>query len=330
MAWLSSWSYRKTVSITGQTGAGTNYQVDFSIGDGSGGDFHLESHCTSFPNDIQVTDNDQTTSLDYWVEDLTVDPITMWVEVADDLGSNVDICIYYSKSGASTESNIDNTFPFGDVFAGASLDGNKWDTSGAPTVSGGAVHLANDDWITGKTAFGNGYCFASRAKANEQDSVFIAACETHNVWNDDNIMIGNTDLYSDDFDRVFLDFWKGASQNTVHIDNWNDFRNTYYHYNIKKISNSKVILEQELNSHTYTDTSYISTQNLKWASRVWDSSQESTLDVDWALVRKCVSPEPAFSSAGNEESETGVGHPTMSRWHGIPGMNYTGRAGVGW
>ena len=27
---------------------------------------------------------------------------------------------------------------------------------------------------------------------------------------------------------------------------------------------------------------------------------------------------------------TTVGHPIMKRWHGIPGMNYTGRKGAGW
>ena len=116
MGWLSGWSYRKTVTITGEAGAGTDYQVDFSIGEAAGGDFNIESHCTSFPNDIQVTDNDQLTPLDYWVENLTVDPITMWVEVADDLGSNADVCVYYGKSGEASASNGFETFDFFDDF----------------------------------------------------------------------------------------------------------------------------------------------------------------------------------------------------------------------
>ena len=79
MAWLGGYGRRKVISITGQTGTGTNYQVKFSIGSTSGGDFHLEGHALSFPNDIRFTDNDQTTQLDYWIEDLTVDPISVWV-----------------------------------------------------------------------------------------------------------------------------------------------------------------------------------------------------------------------------------------------------------
>lgn len=110
MAWLPGWSYRKEITITGQSGAGTDYQVDFDIGDSAGGDFHLEGNCTNFPQDIAVTDNDGTTPLDYWIEDITADPLKMLIEVADDLGSNQTIYIYYGKSGATTDSNGANTF----------------------------------------------------------------------------------------------------------------------------------------------------------------------------------------------------------------------------
>ena len=46
--------------------------------------------------------------------------------------------------------------------------------------------------------------------------------------------------------------------------------------------------------------------------------------VDDHICRKYNSPEPAFSSAGSEQSEPS-GHPTMRRWGGTPGMQYTGR-----
>ncbi len=116
MAWLSGYSYRKQVNITGQSGAGTGYQVKLSIGDSAGGDFHLEGHCQNFPHDIRFTDDDGSTELDYWIEDTTVDPITVWVEVNDDLGSDQSIYCYYGKSGDSTTSDGDNTFIFFDDF----------------------------------------------------------------------------------------------------------------------------------------------------------------------------------------------------------------------
>ena len=54
MAWLSGWQYRKSVTISGSTGAGTNYQVPLNIGESSGAtgyNFHLNGHSASFPSD---------------------------------------------------------------------------------------------------------------------------------------------------------------------------------------------------------------------------------------------------------------------------------------
>jgi hypothetical protein len=110
MANLAGWPYWKDISIAGQAGAGTDYQVELEIGDSAGGDFHLEGHCTNFPQDIRITDDDGTTLLDHWVEDLTADPIVVHVEVKDDLGSNQTIRVYYGKSGETTASNGANTF----------------------------------------------------------------------------------------------------------------------------------------------------------------------------------------------------------------------------
>lgn len=90
-AWLTGYDYRKEITITGQSGAGTNYQVLLKIGSSSGRDLHLDGNASNFPNDIAFTDSDETTELDYWVEDPTADPIRVWVEVTDDLGSNVTI-----------------------------------------------------------------------------------------------------------------------------------------------------------------------------------------------------------------------------------------------
>ena len=47
--------------------------------------------------------------------------------------------------------------------------------------------------------------------------------------------------------------------------------------------------------------------------------------VDDFKIGKYNSPEPVFASAGAEQSAPTVGHPTMRRWGGIPGMQYTGR-----
>ena len=114
-SWLSGWSYRKSHDLIGATDAGTGYQISIIVHSGSGvdsdADVYLDSHCTDFPNDIRFTDDDGTTELDHWCENLTADPAVFWVEVTDDLSNNQSICIYYGKSGAASASNGDNTFP---------------------------------------------------------------------------------------------------------------------------------------------------------------------------------------------------------------------------
>ncbi|MCD6124137.1 hypothetical protein J7J62_03075 [bacterium] len=54
MAWLNGWNYRKKITIQGQSGAGTDYQVLLKVGESSGAsgcDFHVEGHSSNFPSD---------------------------------------------------------------------------------------------------------------------------------------------------------------------------------------------------------------------------------------------------------------------------------------
>ena len=140
MSWLSGYSYRKKVTISGSSGAGTDYQVKLSIGSSSGGDFHLEGHCEDFPNDIRFTGDDGTTLLDYWIEDPTQDPITVWVKVKDNLDNDVDIYVYYGKSGESSASDGESTFLFFDDF-------EKWE--GWKNYRNGVVSQSNDTSLSG-------------------------------------------------------------------------------------------------------------------------------------------------------------------------------------
>ncbi len=155
MAWLSGWSYRKEITITGQSGAGTNYQVKFNIGDSAGGDFHLEGHCTNFPQDIEVTDNDGTTLLKFWIKDITADPLEMSVKVADDLGSNQTIYVYYGKSGATTNSDGITTF---DNYADKDDYSTDFNSNGA-SVSGDYISVG----IAGTDSWGTNYLVAKSA-----------------------------------------------------------------------------------------------------------------------------------------------------------------------
>ena len=123
MAWLTDWNYRKQINITGQSGAGTNYQVKVLVGESSGAtgeNFDLAEKAVSFPSsandsgDIRFTASDGDTLLSFWVESVTgTTPnrlATIWVKVSANLDSNQSIYIYYGKSGAANVSSGSNTF----------------------------------------------------------------------------------------------------------------------------------------------------------------------------------------------------------------------------
>jgi hypothetical protein len=139
--WLSDYVYRKKITITGQPGAGTNYQVRLLIGktsDAAGEDFDLEGRCMDSFNDIRFTDNDETTELDYWVESVKdsggTKLATVWVKVAGDLGSDQDIYIYYGKAGDSSASNPRSTFIVWDDFDGGDEQWTEVDNADKITI----------------------------------------------------------------------------------------------------------------------------------------------------------------------------------------------------
>jgi len=300
MGWLSGYQYRKKVTISGSSGAGENYQVKLSIGSSSGGDFHLEGHCHDFPNDIRFTDDDGITLLDYWIEDTSADPITVWVKVKDNLDNDVDIYVYYGKEGDSSASNGENTFVFFDDFEGTSLDTDKWNSSGTIEVSNSEISLNEDDGIYTKSSWGYGYSVISKAKGDEQDIEFVAFRSSTAVNPDDSISIVNSDYkYPDDFDRYNCKTRKDNAGNNYYVDNQLDFRGTYRKYEITRLEGESKYYQD--NNLMYIRTSALPTVNLGIGAVVWDSSQASTLSLDWILVRKYTSPEPSFSSAGNEE-----------------------------
>lgn len=145
--------YKVQITITGQTGAGTDYQVPIYVGESSGssGDnFDLDALSTDFPaakddgGDFRFYAADETTPLDFWVESVSGSgpnrTALIWVKVTADLGSNQNIWLYFNGGGAN-ESDGEATFISFDDFPGSSIDSAKWDTKG----SGGAVSVASDE-----------------------------------------------------------------------------------------------------------------------------------------------------------------------------------------
>lgn len=167
-----AYTYKKKITITGQSGAGTDYQVLLSVGESSGSsgaNFHLEGNSLKFPTtkndggDIKFFASDESTVLKFWVEGVsgtTPNRIAkIWVKVAADLGSNKDIYIYYGDSGASNLSNGDDTFIFFDDFEGTSIDTGKWNVDNSTGFSVSSSSLNGTDTtgrLRSKTNVGNG------------------------------------------------------------------------------------------------------------------------------------------------------------------------------
>ena len=142
--WLSGWAYRKKITISGSTGAGTNYQVLLKVGESSGAtgaDFNLGGLSAKFPSgkndggDLRFTAADGVTLQDFWVESVTGNSPNrvayVWVEVSADLGSNQSIYCYYGNPNATNVSNGDNTFLFFDDFDDGVVNTSKWNVGAA-------------------------------------------------------------------------------------------------------------------------------------------------------------------------------------------------------
>jgi hypothetical protein len=165
--WLTGWTYRKSHLVTNVTGADVNYQVQVTVVNGSSADsgntVYVDNKIQADFDDVRFTDDDGSTTLDYWRMVLNAGlNATFWVEILDNLtSSNATIYVYYGNSTVTTVSSFDNTFVFGDPFD-AALNGSKWTSiTGSPSYS---VDTTNHYLsVTALSNYGdNGYGFHSK------------------------------------------------------------------------------------------------------------------------------------------------------------------------
>lgn len=141
---VSLWKFKK-IPITGASGCGTNYQVKLTVHSGSGADsdgvVYLDGQCKDFPNDIRFYNEDGSVEYSYFVEDLTADPIVVWIKIAENLDTDKTFRIMYGNSEWDTASNGDATFIFFDKFDEDLIDTDKWEV----TQEGGSVVITSTD-----------------------------------------------------------------------------------------------------------------------------------------------------------------------------------------
>lgn len=281
----SQFTRRKKITITTDgTSVPADYQVKLTI---------------TYEPEMQVDFDDirfntvSRTYINYWIEDYTTSTTaTVWVELPDaitDPGSDT-IWMYYGNSNLSDGGNIEDTFLLGDDFPGSSIDTGKWTVTGTITVASSEAILNEDDALSSIATFGFETIVTTKSKADEQDSSFVG----YYVDANNRFQVQSSDSGSnDDFDNIMVTTVKASSwAGWILNDGWNDFRNTYYQYTIKRISTSLMVYSQGANSNTYTNSTYIPTGDMSVGIYVWDSSQASTLICDWIYVRTYIANEP--------------------------------------
>ena len=304
-AWLTGWDYRQEIEITGSVGASTNYVINFTV-----------SHNVNMENDfgdIRFTDNDKTTELEYYFEEvIPANYVDVWVKVTDNLDSNQLIYMYYGKTGASTTSNATAVFPFYDGFE--IDDFGNWDTVGAVFSRNHDMIGGGGDWFAPRGEYS---AFADSASSDRILAKTISVdydCIFHSwLYLDDSVGSGaNTYIfyppqgycvYSDANDVAFNN---GSvyyyAENVLSIETWYEFEiaidvseqlATFYLDGVQKnsmvlswssITQIRVITDTSTNIDFYFDDYYVR----KWVSIEPEATIQPTVEnapvVEWHTI----------------------------------------------
>lgn len=318
---LTGWKYYRKITISGSSGAGNNYQVLLKVGESSGSsgyDFQLGGNSSSFPSakndggDLRFTADDGQTLLDFWVEKVEgTSPnrvATIWVKVSADLGSDQSIYIYYGNSSATNASTGSDTFNFFDDFPGTSLD-SQWTPT---TQNGGTITVSDNqvDLMQAAQASSMAHIIATATVFNANYAVRYNATYTDLLANSYR-WAGKTENSTDPNDYMLFDavsstaFWaiNAKAGTTVHTDVTSSLGIPETYQITHLASEIKYWIDDVLKA---THTTDIPTVDLYPALNASGSStapsQAKHLYCDWILIRKYVSPEPAFSSVGTEKT----------------------------
>jgi len=309
MAWLDGWDRRKSHIVNQQAGAGANYQTLIKVYQGVGvdgnevvdgilaGKVYCGGNCRNDFGDIRFTDDDETTLLDYWIQEyVDGDYAIIWVEVLDDLSvGNVTIYTYYDNPVATyphgaDQTEMDATFPFADHFYGDTLDAGKWNDSGAGIAVGGSeVTITNINWIRSINTYNQLTAFHAKSKTSATGSR--------------NIHI--TDIGSNNYVNYYdlaPSFRYGLNKAGVPFAAAYAVDDIVYHkYEIRRIDGNLAIFYVDGGLIvSYVDPTHIPIIDLYFELSRW---LNGTLIADYIFVRKVTNPEPVHGAWGAEEEE---------------------------
>jgi hypothetical protein len=312
--WLTGYTYRKQIAITGSTdGALNDYQIRLTLikssGTDSGSTIYLGSNVLDTFNDIRFTDSGGNAQLNYWIESVSGSTATVWVKVNLIPASPeaATIYLYYGKSGDMSASSGAGTFAFFDDFNDNSIDTDKWTVAktGNATYAeaSGQAQLANNtataNWysasFTSKTTFGPGHAIRMsqywsllNGNINGQAGFFNSG------WTDRiNMDIGRADWVGGYFYYNF----KSAKSGTETGGSMNNPNSSWKTYDLIWTSAKAQLYVNGSSERSFTDTTYIPTNSaLNAILEIQPGAGTGYIYTDWFLVRKITNNEPTVSS----------------------------------
>ncbi len=317
----------------------------------------LGGDCETDFGDIRFTSSDGETEIDYWIEEqVNGSHAVIWVEVSENLHTaNRRIYLYYGNIGEGTTMSGEDTFLLFDDFPGGAIDAGKWTTEvrgddSSVIVTGGEVELrvADDQTssasIKSVSTFTNTIAVRVRRKNPTDDEYLDFTLASGDIEDKDG---GTANWYMTTAKSgYYWDYGRGDV-----LDN-NEIWEMPPAGGRTGLSNDDVGLGGLVNFYSVWEYHYRSDGTLEWF--VNDVLKASTSDntflgdakfllitqgafsgagrgaptfVDWALVRKSISPEPIGRSWGPVEpgpavppagaSNAVLGAYSIDGWDGI-------------
>ena len=290
----TDWQYRKSITIANNSGGAlSNHQVLITL---TTANFDY-AKCKNDGGDIRFAASDGSIALPYWIKDWNYNGTSkIWVKVDSvPVGENVCLYIYYWKPSATSESNIVNTFLFGDDFDDNDI--SDWVTvSGSPAVSGGMISVGANvefeiskpsDIIEGIWEFD--YQYPNGAPTSNSIQLLTQWVSAGNYY--------YLDRASHVTRRRFGRF-VSSSESELIVSSL-AFDTNWHTLKLRRDSSGNFeLFEDDVSLGTITDTSHTTSNALRLKSA---GANHPGLNVDNIRVRKYASSEPVATLGEEEE-----------------------------
>jgi len=308
MTWLTGWTYRRSITITEQSGSDlTDYQVKIEL-NSSNFDF---SKANADGSDIRFAAEDGTTLLPYWIEEWDSGNQTakIWVKIPSLLAnSSITIYMYYGNENAVSESNAEEVFDFYDDFNGTDLDFSKWKKEGNLNYS-----LSNGMLTIEETA--GTWGFIRPLKNFPSRNIVFEAYRKHNSGSEVNHYIHNYDANRNIWENKSWYRAETRTTDTYGITRYtqSDSSQTQLYRTSLEINIFRLysVAIDDTNIKFYVDNvlKYSEACRLSELDRLYYSISlwyYGNGTIDWVRVRKYADPEPTFTVSAEGVPISGI------------------------